>query len=694
MRAKIHSSTIVRPSAAALAAIVLGCGAGDTEPSLAVTSSSTVSVAGGAVLPPRNIALMLPKNPGFTVATAQARVNTDANSLRAYYYRSSHGKWDVRVDVFGPYDSVDATNRCESLTLRYDVVNELRAEVKKAGVNIDNYDNQITNMPPQANCPWGGNAQTGVVPARASGGYGQQSSKHAFVAATSGAEWGLSCGILSQEVGHNYGLSHEHTCSSGPYAKGCTGFDEYGGTNSAMGNDCPTNGVFNAAEQGMMDMLDSCNTLVLDSDGTYDIGPLHQKCTGPQVLRWSETSQPATLNYGYVEYHSGDGVYLHYGPDYKDPTIFQMFTSKMDATQTFQINSSSLKAGGKWTSAGGVALEVVSIGAMAKIKVGTGAGGTARCYAGESPPAQNTCADLPPPPTTQTDPKPDGKVKPVCASSGATCADYCQAWFANCEGTFAQWDSIQECNESCNSLFTPAWLCCAASEVKLTPTATHCPRAGFIDNTFCIQGGGGTGGAGGSDGGAGSGGGGSAGSGGAGTGGTAGSGGKGGTGTDGGGAGGAGGGSGTGGASGTGGTGTGGAGGSSGAGGVAGSGPAGAGGTGTGGTGGAGGTRTDAGVDAGNGGAGAGGTAGSGTAGTDAGLDAGSMGGGPGGTRGTGTSGRGGVAGGFGAIASDDSGCSCRVSSRNRAPAAPLAFALLGLTVLGSRRRQRAARGS
>lgn len=676
---------IGQPAVAAMATIFASCGSGDVEPGAARHDKTEVHAADHAVLAPRNVALMLPKNPGFTTATADARANTDANSLRAYYYRSSHGKWDVRVDVFGPFDSVDATNRCESLTARYDVVNELRQAVRASGVNIDDYDNQITNMPPQANCPWGGNAQTGVVPARAGGGYGKQSSKHAFVAGSGGAEWGISCGILSQEVGHNYGLSHEHTCSSGPYKKGCPGFDEYGGTNSAMGNDCPANGIFNAPEQGMMDMLDSCNTLVLDGDGTYDIGPLHQKCTGPQVLRWSEKSQPATIEYGYVEYRSGEGVYLHYGPDYKDPATFQIFTSTMDATQTFQINLSALKAGGKWTSAGGIAVEVVSLGATARIKIGSGSGGSAKCYGGEAPPAQNDCADLPPLPMAQTDPRPDGKVKPTCATSGATCTDYCQSWFANCEASFPQWDSIQECNESCNSIFTTDWLCCAASEVKLTPAATHCPRAGFLDNVFCLQGGGGTGGAGGSDGGAG-------------TGGSGGAAGSGGTGPDGGGsggnsgnagsgAGGSGGSAGSGGASGAGGSGaSGGGGGASGAGGASGSG--GAGGS-TAGRGGTGGGSIDAGIDAGtSGGAGAGGT---GMGGSDAGTATGGAAGGSAAGSSSGRSGSGGIAGRYGSISTDDdSGCGCRFPGRRGSSGKVLALGMLGLIGLQTRRRKRA----
>ena len=70
-----------------------------------------------------------------------------------------------------------------------------------------------------------------------------------------------------------------------------------------MGDGC---GHLSAPESGALGFISGCNTLDVTSSGTFEIGPIEAKCTGPQVIRISAN---ASLNFGpqyiYVEYRLG-----------------------------------------------------------------------------------------------------------------------------------------------------------------------------------------------------------------------------------------------------------------------------------------------------------------------------------------------------------------------------------------------------
>jgi hypothetical protein len=147
-----------------------------------------------------------------------------------------------------------------------------------------------------------------------------------------------------------------------------------------------------------------CNVIDV-GDGTYQIGPLELGCTGPQVLRWKDPQGARRAEYVHLEYrrkigHDNttrvvEGVYAHYGAEFKDPSVVGWQTPANGASDFLVSMGTSSKAailaGQSWTATGGAVFRVVSLGDMATIEVtNSGSTGGAKCLDGtpapESPP--------------------------------------------------------------------------------------------------------------------------------------------------------------------------------------------------------------------------------------------------------------------------------------------------------------------
>jgi MYXO-CTERM domain-containing protein len=375
-------------------------GARDVEGKIHVTSMREAPVqalrreeptAANAPLPATKIAVLI-LDSTYTPDTARKRLLQDVDSARNFYRENTYGAWNIDGDAFGPY-SVDTSN-CGS---RYNqIATDARAAAKAAGVPIESYTQVAYYVPRSGNCGWGGLGSVGKIPSRTAAGpnYGKPARDSWYAG-------GFGCVVINQELGHNYGLQHGHFCAKGPYTGGCQGYSEYGDPFTPMGTGC---GHFTAVEVGELNAFSACNVIDV-ADGTYQIGPLELGCTGPQVLRWKDPQGARRAEYVHLEYrrkigHDNttrliEGVYAHYGAEFKDPSVVGWQTPANGASDFLVSMAASSKAailaGQSWTATGGAVFRVVSLGDTATIEVtNSGNSNGATCLDGtpapESPP--------------------------------------------------------------------------------------------------------------------------------------------------------------------------------------------------------------------------------------------------------------------------------------------------------------------
>ena len=348
----------------------------------------------------------------MTKAAFAKRVFQDADSPAKFYQENSYGAWNFVGDAYGPYTI--PTKTCGNNVL-YTIASEAWAAAKADGFEVTNYDNVMYYMPPSQGCSWGGVAEVGTNEVRG------------FWNATHSWYNGSGCVVLAQELGHNYGLLHSHTCTAPPYSNkasygdpACGGtFSEYGDPVTPMGGGC---GHFNSPEMGAMRYITGCNTVAVTSSGTFEIGPLEQKCAGPQVIRVPIPN--VTVNKGpqylYVEYRLGQGTV---GSDTASPKGLHFYASAeyggnatgimadnrdLDyAVDPFRLRAPINTPNMAYTEpASGVTFTLMSSGATATVQVTIPNGsGDPTCVGGGTPPATPMCGivtDGGPPPDTGT----------------------------------------------------------------------------------------------------------------------------------------------------------------------------------------------------------------------------------------------------------------------------------------------------
>jgi MYXO-CTERM domain-containing protein len=352
-------------------------------------------------LPTLKVAVLV-LDPAYTVAAARKRLLDDVDSARNFYRENTYGAWNIDGDAFS-VSGVDVSN-CGS---RYSTIaTDARQAARTAGFDIDSYTQVAYYLPRTANCGWAGLGDVGKIPSRSATGpsYGKPARDSWYAG-------GLGCVVINQELGHNYGLQHGHLCTSPPYNGGCAGYKEYGDPFTPMGTGC---GHLTAVEGGELNAFAPCNVIDV-ADGTYQIGPLETACTGPQVLRWKDPQAARRAEYVYLEYrrkigHDNttrviEGVYVHYGAEYKDTSVLSWQTPANGASDFIvpaggSATNAALVAGKSWTAVGGAVFNVVSLGETATIQVSN---------SGKASGA--TCLDATPAPTAP----------PVCCATG-TCA--------------------------------------------------------------------------------------------------------------------------------------------------------------------------------------------------------------------------------------------------------------------------------
>jgi hypothetical protein len=351
-----------------------------------------------------------------TAAKFQTRVFNDVDSPTAFYRDNSYGDWTFQGDVFGPY-TIPIAN-CNEANL-YTIAADAKTAAAADGLDPTKYDNFMYYVPASAGCTWGGIAEVGVNEVKG------------FVNAVNSWYRGTGCVVLSQELGHNFGLLHSHSCTSNPYitktyggTTQCTGFSEYGDQYTPMGGGC---GHFNAPESAAQGFISGCNTLDVTSSGTFEIGPIEAKCSGAQVIRVSANAmQHFGPQYVYLEYRKGigsvgsdtkspKGVYFHASAEYGGNLTNIYFDAGHDydyALDPFYIHAPISTVDSTWTEpSSGATFKLTAIGDTATVDVtipGSTAG-AAKCIDGATPPAAPMCA------TIST---PDGGTTPDAGTGG------------------------------------------------------------------------------------------------------------------------------------------------------------------------------------------------------------------------------------------------------------------------------------
>jgi hypothetical protein len=329
----------------------------------------------------------------YTVARGKQRLLTAPDSPAAFYRDNSYGDWTIEGDAFGPY-TIDIPN-CSDSELD-PIAARGSAAAQAAGVDVSQYDNLMFYMPASAGCSWGGIAEVGINPAT-----GFKNGKNTWYR-------GDGCVVFAQELGHNFGLLHSHTCTGQPYASAdyggaaCAGFREYGDTYTPMGGGC---GHFNAPEMGHMGFVSGCNTVDVAANGTFEIGAIETRCSGPQILRVAGT---ANVNQGpqfvYAHYRKGQGtvgsdsrsprgVYLHASAKYGGNLTNTQDPDNRYAVDPFSLHA-PLAANQEWTEpTSGVTFRVMAAGETATVQLTFASGGGAgpKCIDGSTPPSAPMC---------------------------------------------------------------------------------------------------------------------------------------------------------------------------------------------------------------------------------------------------------------------------------------------------------------
>jgi hypothetical protein len=202
-------------------------------------------------------------NVAVTPDLINKRMIADADSIKNYYLFDSYGRQDITNVVIGPVTY--APNGCDTSQM----TSSLRAMVDAQGGPFQHYLWYYGSN--NASCNWSGLASVGS-PDRAS--------KDTWYNAS------VSCVVLVQEPGHNFGMQHSSSlkCGTSPFAddpNSCTA-SEYGDGFDPMGGGCRHMNAWQKTYQGW---FGGCNGVKVQSSGSFTLLPFEQECNGVQFLQ-------------------------------------------------------------------------------------------------------------------------------------------------------------------------------------------------------------------------------------------------------------------------------------------------------------------------------------------------------------------------------------------------------------------------
>jgi hypothetical protein len=202
-------------------------------------------------------------NVAVTPDLINKRMIADADSIKNYYLYDSYGRQDITNVVVGPVTYTP--NGCDTSQM----ANSLRSMVDAQGGPFQHYLWYYGSN--NGSCNWSGLASVGSP---------DKASRDTWYNAS------VSCVVLVQEPGHNFGMQHSSSlkCGTSPFAddpNSCTA-SEYGDGFDPMGGGCRHMNAWQKTYQGW---FGGCNGVKIQSSGTFTLLPFEPECNGVQFLQ-------------------------------------------------------------------------------------------------------------------------------------------------------------------------------------------------------------------------------------------------------------------------------------------------------------------------------------------------------------------------------------------------------------------------
>lgn len=224
---------------------------------------------------------------------AKAALELETNN---FYKENSYGQTSLAIDVT-PYFPITLVSKCDT----YEIQTKARAAAQAAGYDIYSYRHHVF-VGGMSGCPWGGLGTVGGNPSSA------------WI--TAFGQYPLNVwhsGIVTHELGHNFGLLHSHSYICGQYAAttgdvGCTSY-EYGDNFDVMGAPSLHFNAYQKERLGWLNYNVSPPIDTASAAGDYTISP-YEYCSGPGPLAlkiFRGPTPPYHNQYFYVEYRTQYG---------------------------------------------------------------------------------------------------------------------------------------------------------------------------------------------------------------------------------------------------------------------------------------------------------------------------------------------------------------------------------------------------
>ena len=356
---KFRGRILVAFKQCAVCAVALGLVVFSPSASYAQSACSTTDV--------QNVAVLLVTFPGATLPTGVTQAslqdvffaaNTAGVSLDGFLHDASYGQTSATGSVFGPYTLTGTYQSCADVGGA--VTNDAVAAAIAAGVNFNSYSRVFLVFPDILGCGWAGFTSVGGCTLATTSGTFNATISWLSAAYTTPRAQGVS--IASHEMGHNFGLLHSGTISSG--TSEVLGPISAPGTETDMGDYWSTMGetvlgLYPASQKAeVLNWIAPANYEVVENNGSYTLQPLETSPAGLQVLK----VQRGTGNneWLWVEYRQPSGDYdsTLLGPEAFDGALIHYEDSNAALGHTYlpnftpsdgSGNSPALAAGQTWT---------------------------------------------------------------------------------------------------------------------------------------------------------------------------------------------------------------------------------------------------------------------------------------------------------------------------------------------------------